>query len=337
MHRTAAAVTWISRVAAVLAALAAGVIIVSCGPPRAEPASVAGLPPTIPLPTTDHASPVDYPGIHNAVAFHDGFVSGAVPEGDAGFETLASMGIRTIISVDGAVPDVERADARGIRYIHLPIGYDGFDEDRRLQLARATRDALAEGPVYIHCHHGKHRSAGAAASIASALGWETPEHGVARMKVSGTSPKYTGLYACAAESELVSMGTLDAVPADFPARWKPSSFVAGMVEFDTAFEHLKLIQKAGWTSPADHPDLVPVAEAGRLADLHRDLAASDSTRRRPADFAQIMEDGRAAAHMLETLLLASDPDPAAMDLEMERLAASCSDCHAPYRNVPASR
>src|SRR5262249_27875258 len=139
----------------------------------------------------------DYPGIHNAVTYHDGFVSGSVPEGDAGFDTLAAMGVKTIISVDGAEPEVDKARARGIRYIHLPIGYNGFDEQRRLHLSRATRDAMADGPVYIHCHHGKHRSAGAAATIAESLGWLTPQEGVARMKVSGTSPDYKGLYACA--------------------------------------------------------------------------------------------------------------------------------------------
>jgi hypothetical protein len=56
--------------------------------------------------------PRDYPGLHNVVAYHDGFYSGSVPEGDAGFDTIAGMGVRTIISVDGAEPDVVRAAAR---------------------------------------------------------------------------------------------------------------------------------------------------------------------------------------------------------------------------------
>jgi len=105
--------------------------------------------PTAP-PSMLETKPVDLPGIHNAVAYHDGFISGSSPDEDAGIDTLAAMGIKTIITVDGAKPDVAKAAARGIRYIHLPFGYNGFDEARKLKLTRATRDALAQGPVYIH-------------------------------------------------------------------------------------------------------------------------------------------------------------------------------------------
>jgi protein tyrosine phosphatase (PTP) superfamily phosphohydrolase (DUF442 family) len=286
-----------------------------------------------PLPSVDAPRPQDYPGVHNAVAFHDGFVSGSAPEGDAGFDTLAAMGIQTIISVDGAIPDVARAEARDMRYIHLPIGYNGFDEARRLQLARASRDAMTDGPVYIHCHHGKHRSAGAAAAIAAALGWKTPEYGIARMEVSGTSPRYTGLYECAAESSPVSMHALAAVPADFPSIWTPSTFVGGMVEIGRTFEHLKLIEQAGWTTPQDHPDLVAVAEAGRLADLHRTLESTAYSSRQPSDFAGIMRDGYTAAQALETLLLAPELDHAALRSQMERISTSCDACHASYRDA----
>ena len=114
----------------------------------------------IEMPTLKDSKPRNYHGLHNVVAFFDGYLSGSAPEGDIGFEELERMGVKTIISVDGAVPAVERAKARGMRYIHLPIGYNGFDEKRRLELVRATRDAMKDGPVYLHCHHGKHRSAG---------------------------------------------------------------------------------------------------------------------------------------------------------------------------------
>ena len=175
----------------------------------------------IAMPTVAETKPRDYPGIHNAVAYHPGFISGSQPEGDkgdknAGFKTLAAMGIRTIITVDGAEPNVEEAKKYGMKYIHLPIGYNGFDEERELQLTRATRDAMKDGPVYIHCHHGKHRSAGAAATIATNLGWETAEQGVARMNVSGTAANYTGLFACAAEARPIDKATLDAVDAQLP-------------------------------------------------------------------------------------------------------------------------
>lgn len=292
-----------------------------------QPARVPIAPPAI-----TETKPRDYPGIHNAVAYHEGFVSGSVPEGDAGFETLAAMGVKTIISVDGAEPEVDKATARGIRYIHLPIGYNGFDEQRKLELVRATRDAIKDGPVYIHCHHGKHRSAGAAATIATSLGWETPQAGVERMKVSGTAPNYAGLYACASGATVLGANVIDAVPAKFPAVSKPSGYVKGMVEVDEVFEHLKTIEKAGWTVPTDHPDLVPAAEAGRLADLYRVLAESAYAKRKPAAFNDLMIQSNARAQTLEDLLAGGEKDAAKLSAQFKLVGASCKDCHAKYRD-----
>ena len=65
--------------------------------------------------TTGRATPHVYPGLENVVVYHEGFHSGGVPRGEAGFESLSGLGIRTIISVDGAVPDLDRADASTCR------------------------------------------------------------------------------------------------------------------------------------------------------------------------------------------------------------------------------
>ncbi len=328
-----------SHLTALATALALGLVFAACSsntaPPKANSAALHLDPISQPSPTDP--APRDYPGIHNAVAYHDNFVSGSVPEGDAGFDTLAAMGVKTIISVDGAVPEVDKAKARGIRYIHLPIGYNGFDNTRKLELVRATRDAMADGPVYIHCHHGKHRSAGAAATIAASLGWETPETGVARMKVSGTAPSYPGLYACAQNATALSAATVDAVPADFPSVSRPSTFVKAMVEIDAAFDNLKTIEKAGWKTPADHPDLVPAAEAGRLADLLRVAGASELAKSKPTDFAgALAEDNRRASALEEMLALGapSGPDAEKLSAQFQLVAASCKDCHAKYRDKP---
>jgi protein tyrosine phosphatase (PTP) superfamily phosphohydrolase (DUF442 family) len=276
--------------------------------------------------------PRDYTGLHNVVAYHEDFYSGSAPDGGPGYDTLAAMGIKTVISVDGAAPDIEAAKARGLRYIHLPIGYNGFDESRRLELARATRDALAQGPVYIHCHHGKHRSAGAAGSIVANLGWATPDEMVARMKVSGTAPEYKGLYACTSQSVVLGASVLDAVPANFPEVAPPLGFVKGMVEIDEITEHLKAIEKAGWTTPKDHPDLVPVAEAGRLADHFRIQGTSDRIAKEPADFATLMNENGARAQTLEDLLAAGEKDTAKLSAQFKLVVGSCKDCHARYRD-----
>jgi hypothetical protein len=283
----------------------------------------------------------DYQGLHNVVAFHEGVLSGSVPEGDAGFDTLQVLGVRTILSVDGALPDVDRARARGMRYVHLPIGYDGFDDARKVELARAVRDLPR--PIYIHCHHGKHRSAGATATVAVALGWLTPELAADRMKVAGTAAGYTGLWSCTANAVPLAAAVIDAAPADFPERTTPTSLVAAMVEIDDVHDRLKRVQKAGWRAPRDHPDLAPLADAGRLADLYR-LLDDDArlTDVAPAERHMVREwlvrEGLAAAR-LEGLLEAMDasvPDRAALNLRADAslalLGASCKACHQQYRD-----
>ena len=341
--------TVIALIAALLVAAPAGArradSVEQAGPaaPRDPmPPGPGGVTPSPPLPPSVHEQRVtDYQGLHNVVAFHEGVLSGSVPEGDAGFDTLQALGVRTILSVDGALPDVDRARARGMRYVHLPIGYDGFDDARKVELARAVRDLPR--PIYIHCHHGKHRSAGATATVAVALGWLTPELAADRMKVAGTAAGYTGLWSCTANAVPLAAAVIDAAPADFPERTTPTSLVAAMVEIDEVHDRLKRVQKAGWRAPNDHPDLAPLADAGRLADLYR-LLDDDArlTDVAPAERAVVREwlvrEGLAAAR-LEGLLEAMDasvPDRAALNLRADAslalLGASCKACHQQHRD-----
>ncbi len=257
------------------------------------------------MPAASLPSPVDFPGIHNLVAFHDGFVSGSAPEGDAGLDSLAKLGFKTVISVDGAIPDVEGARKRGLRYVHLPIGYDGFDDARKAELVRAVRDLPK--PIYIHCHHGKHRSAGAAGTIGVSLGWMSNAAAAERMKVSQTAESYKGLWACTAKAAPMMAAAIDAARADFPEITKPDSMVAAMVVIDEAFDRLKLVEKNGWKVPADHPDLAPAADAGKLADLLRLLVDDASLKllddAGSKDFAALLVDGAAKASTLEEALV----------------------------------
>ena len=257
------------------------------------------------MPVASAPSPVDFPGIHNLVAFHDGFVSGSAPEGDAGLDSLAKLGFKTVISVDGAIPDVEGARKRGLRYVHLPIGYDGFDDVRKAELVRAVRDLPK--PIYIHCHHGKHRSAGAAGTIGVSLGWMSNATAAERMKVSQTAESYTGLWACTAKAAPMMAAAIDAARADFPEITKPDSMVAAMVVIDEAFDRLKLVEKNGWKVPADHPDLAPAADAGKLADLLRLLVDDASLKSLDdagsKDFAALLVDGAAKSSALEEALV----------------------------------
>src|SRR5579862_1873360 len=94
-------------------------------------------------------------GIENFYLLGGKIYSGAVPEGDAGFATLEKLGVKTVISVDGTMPDVELAAKHGLRYVHIPIGYDGAGRSNALRIVKAAE--VMPGPIFVHCHHGQHR------------------------------------------------------------------------------------------------------------------------------------------------------------------------------------
>lgn len=320
----------IIKVPLVLLLGAAAPWIFVAGTGRAQDRPAPATRPALTPPRLDADRPADYPGLHNVVAYAAGVYSGSVPEGAAGFETLQKLGVRTVISVDGALPDLELAKARGLRYVHLPIGYNGMSEERKLEIARAVRDL--PGPVYIHCHHGKHRSAGAAGAALVTLGDITPEAAQKRMKVSGTSPNYKGLYQCVASAAPVTTETLNRVSAAFPEISRPSGMVKSMTEIDEVTELLKLIQKAGWKAPRNHPDLVPAAEAGRLADLFRHLTVDEQVRQKPKEFAQWLLDASEDITAIEEALAKGDPPADLLNKRWERVVKSCTDCHVKYRD-----
>ena len=301
-------------VGSVAAALLA--TLVSCASPDEAP-------PT-PAPAAEHAH-----ALHNVHRVNDQLISGAVPAGDAAFDELAHLGVRTIISVDGATPDVARATARGLRYVHIPITYAEVTESERLELARAVRDL--PGPIYLHCHHGKHRGPAAAAAAAVALRLLVPADAVEFMKRAGTAPSYEGLYECVATAHAATQIELDAAPSDFPAAREAQGLVAAMVEVDEAFEHLNDIRAAGWSVPRDHPDLVPAAVAGSLTDNLR-LSADDPLSREHGEefLARLAEATHAASELEEALVRGAEPDE--LDARFEPVQASCTDCHARWRD-----
>ena len=307
-----------------------GVLLLGCSQPGPEPEDAARPEPSAAAlaPTLADREPQAYAGLDNVVAYAPEVYSGSVPHGAEGFATLKAWGVDTIISVDGATPDVEAARAAGLRYVHLPIGYDGMTPARTLEIARALQLARDRGAVYVHCHHGKHRSAGAAGAAAVTLGWSTTAQATERLKVSGTSPSYPGLYGCVAVAAPASASRLEALPTEFPEVWEPQGLVKSMVEIGHAYDHLRAIRDAGWQVPADHPDLVPAAEAGHLTDLFRTM----DTEPYPADFAEWTRDSQRLASEIEAAIVAGDFVRADLDARLDQIGTSCKACHVAYRN-----
>lgn len=285
--------------------------------------------PTTPAPAAAPAPvPFERPGLHNVIAMSPKVYSGSVPVGDAGFDALAELGIKTVISVDGARPDLERAGARGMNYIHIPIQYSGIKDDAAMQLAAAVRDL--PGPIYMHCHHGKHRGPAAACLSLVETGAITSQQGVELMKIAGTSKSYNGLYEVVEAARPIEPSAIDGVASTLPSTAPVPGFVAAMSGMEHVMEHLRAIEKAGWKAPADHPDLVPASEAGMLHDYFR-AAHDDSVDDSDADdFAAWMKLSLDQTRSLEEALVAGDSVRARAALGI--VAQTCTDCHTKYRN-----
>jgi protein tyrosine phosphatase (PTP) superfamily phosphohydrolase (DUF442 family) len=250
-------------------------------------------------------------------------ISGGQPEGDAAFSKLAEMGVKTIVSVDGAKPDLELAKKHGLRYVHIPIGYDGVDAEAKALLTRLVREAPE--PIYIHCHHGKHRGPAAAAVACMAAGDMTREQATEFMKLAGTGKEYTGLWR--------DVAAFKPLPAD--ARLPPlvesvqeDSLAGAMAGLDRAWDGLKICQAAGWKTPADHADLAPAHQAllvwEGLAESRRMAENSDPQMVKRLD--------EAVAETAQLRQSVQAGDHAAASRQFKQVEAACARCHEQYRN-----
>jgi protein tyrosine phosphatase (PTP) superfamily phosphohydrolase (DUF442 family) len=294
------------------------------------------VPPTANPPVPLGQGPTDLPGLHNVCRIMDKLYSGSAPEGEAGFRSLQEHGFHTIISVDGSLPDIQRAHAFGLRYVHLPIGYDGVPREQALKIARAVRDL--PGLVYLHCHHGKHRGPAAAVAARRCLDPScTVEDALAHLKQAGTATQYVGLYAAAKEYQAVSPAELDRVSADFHEEAKLPGFVSLMVEVDMRWDRLKQVKAAGWKTPPGHPDVDPAHEARLLREAYREAARLPEVKTRPDEFRKWLGMAEDSAAALEAAFLATKQtgllNPSRAETAFEGVKNDCNRCHAKYRDV----
>ena len=268
------------------------------------------------------ATPLTAPALEHAFRVTDRFLSGSQPVGDAAFAELARLGVKTIVSVDGAKPDVAAARKHGLRYVHLPIGYDGVPAERVAQLTRAA--ALPDGRIFVHCHHGKHRGPAAVAVMCAATSGWSPARAEAWLRQAGTADEYAGLYRAVREFRPASAAALARV-GELPEVAKTPPVVDAMVVLDECFDLLKAGQKSGWkTAPANAATL--------LWEQLRELARTADTARRPADYRTHLADSERAAEALRRHLRATPPDPAALDAAFKTAGQSCAACHKAFRN-----
>lgn len=210
------------------------------------------------------AEPEEHADLHNVFELSENIVSGSEPHGEAAFEILRSKGIRTILSVDGKVPDAAMAAEYGMNYVHVPIQYKGVTDVEVAEIAKTFREQ--EGPFYVHCFHGKHRGPAAAAIGRLVLDGISRETAMAEMRQwCGTADSYEGLYDTIAHAPVPSAQQTSAMDWDFPAASPLEGVGGAMVEINRAHDHLKSLAKNAWRPDASHPDLDALNEATKLA------------------------------------------------------------------------
>jgi protein tyrosine phosphatase (PTP) superfamily phosphohydrolase (DUF442 family) len=246
------------------------------------------------------------------------------------------LGVRTVISVDGSQPDVEAARRCGLRYVHLPVGYDGIPRDQAIRLIAAIRDS--PGPVFVHCHHGKHRGPAAAAVSALATeGWDRTQ-ARAWLERAGTDPRYKGLFATVESFTTPSVVELERVTTDqLPERAEVPVLVETMVGVDRVWDRLKEIQRAGFRPPKDSPDLDPPHEALMLVEQFREASRHPEVKAKGETFARLLGTAERDATSLEEALRESStsPGPTALEKTKEsfaRVGQDCTTCHARFRD-----
>jgi protein tyrosine phosphatase (PTP) superfamily phosphohydrolase (DUF442 family) len=270
---------------------------------------------------TDHV-------LHNLYQLGNGLWSGGEPGSELAYKQLASLGIKAVISVDAVPPNNELADKYGIRIVHLPIGYDGISDLRSRQLARAI--ATLSGPIYVHCHHGKHRGPAALAVGAIGSGKMTTQQAIEFMTNVGTSENYPGLWRAVEHAKLMEKSVLADSSIELPEQADIGDFASAMAEIDRLNELLWLCAENDFKAPKDHPDLVPESLAGQIHNLLRSLEADKITIDEGVIFQELLFDSRDFASQIESQIAVGEIQNAM--LSMDTLTNSCVRCHERYRD-----
>ncbi len=274
-------------------------------------------------------------GVENFFQLEPGLYSGSQPEGAEAFAALRRLGIKTIISVDGVKPNVALARTNGLRYAHLPVGYDGITRPQRVRLIEAAR--TLPGPIYVHCHHGQHRGPAAAAIICLGnFGW-SKERASAWLGLAGTSTNYPGLFDSIAQFEMPSPAESAASAHNFPEVAPLAPLTEAMVEIDRHWGNLQELWKAPGHQLSKQPDMTGPHEALLLSEAFHELRRSGRFNNKTPEFVAALERADLAASKLESDWRQFDrqgPTVSRSEIanDLKVTSASCADCHQRFRD-----
>lgn len=277
--------------------------------------------------TTDAPAHLDTRNIAHAIRIHPRVVVGSKPEGLAGFRELKQLGVKTIISVDGLLPDTQSARSLGLRYVHMPQGYDGIPPTEINQLAKAIHDLPA--PIFVHCHHGRHRAPAAAVAACIALGYLEKNAGEPTLTFAGTSRDYTGLYGSVLSTRRLTPRAIAAIEADFREAVAPPRVVEVMTELEALTDRL-----AGHLTHTKDTDsrTRPANDALMLAELFAELRRTPETQRRSPAFATRLAESESSARKLHRSLNQQARDKLQAVETLRHIRANCVACHRAFRD-----
>ena len=273
--------------------------------------------------------PVQIPGVTNAFCATGQILSGSEPRGERTFAALRRMDVAVVVSVDGKKPDIHAAKRQGLRYVHLPVGYDGISPERKAQLAQATRLLEKGEKIFLHCHHGKHRGPAAVAILGRATAAWSAEEAEEWLETAGTAKEYEGLFRAVSDWKPIEEWKV-AEASDLPAITETPGVVASMVAMDQHLDALKAIRKEGWQSPHDASNVSAAQMATLLWESFRETARLPETPERPDNYRKMLEEGEAAAKSLRTAIQSGKPSR--MNEALALVRRSCVSCHKRYRN-----
>lgn len=269
---------------------------------------------------------------------------GGSPETEAAMAELAASGVTTIVSVDGAPPLVELAKKHGLKYVHIPVKYSTLSREQIVSLAAVLQ--RNHEPVYVHCHHGKHR--GPAALVAALKCTATDLETDALLKTFGTDPKYRGLYEAARKAQPLQAHELARVPEKLPEAIQDLSPARLMSEIDCSFDQLLALRKA--SEPLENKELPAQLRTWQEQAIDLEEAFLEYQRlierqfpmmppEQQMQYRQFLKTSLSHAAAIRSELTAtadrSDDMPARLKKccdSLDALQQSCAGCHAQFRN-----
>ena len=262
----------------------------------------------------------DSSNLENVLLVGDGIYSGSEPVKETDYQWLADQGIQTLVSVDRVPPNVELARQFGLRYVHIPIGYDQMERKQQLAIVRAIRET--DKSIYFHCHRGQHR--GPAATALACIAAEIFSHndGSQFLKLAGTSRHYQGLWDSV--QNFVSPSRDSELP-ELEESVVPAHLAESMAQIDRSWREIEKLSRKKW-QPIGARDVERVRLLGdglRVSGRHASDEFDD-------EFRRMMSQAAEHVSRLENALERGNSEQAGR--EFANIRENCQQCHERFRD-----